>query len=706
MSTGAQSANASPNDRPPLSAKVLVVDDAAVNRKMLSRFLEAEGHETLQAESGEEAISIIRQVADLDLVLLDINMPSMDGFEVLRIVRNKYSATELPIVMVTAAEESECVVRAFESGANDYLTKPVDQAVLMARVNMQLKLKESLIALRKSQERYSLISRGTNDGLWDWDIAANDVYYSPRWRSMLSIPDDEPATLDLWLNRIHPEDMTRFENELNNHLKRLTPHFELESRIRHADGSYRWMLCRALAVWNDDNVAHRMAGSLTDITEGKVADALTGLPNRVLFRERLDRCVGKSKRHKNFHFALLYLDLDNFKLVNDSLGHEAGDRLLVAIARRLESALRESDSFVSRLGGDEFSILIEGLNSVDDAKLVATRIIESISTPISLGAGREVYASVSVGISTSWGQFGDGAELIQHADTAMYEAKEQGKSCFRVFDPAMKEGVIKRLNLENELRHAIENRELFLHYQPIVALSTSQLVGFEALVRWNHQSLGTISPAEFIPIAEDAGLIVPVGKQILKMACQQMADWIKVDRRFEKLQVSVNLSNRQLCDKNLVSEVLTELGTSGLRPKNLKIEVTESSIMKNPELGAKALAELREAGVKVAIDDFGTGYSSLAYIHQLAPDVVKIDRSFIDKIVTSSDKQTIVTAIIALAEGLNLDVVAEGVETEQQRLMLASMGCSFAQGFLFSPPLTAVELLELITMRSTTPAAL
>lgn len=677
------------------SPRILIVDDEYANRAILAKMLSAVGYVGIHAEDGLAALSLLDN-EKFDTVLLDIKMPKMDGFEVLAHIRQKWSSVELPVIMVTASQDNSQVVRALELEANDYLFKPVDREVMRARIDLHLRFKESLEALKKSEERYSLAARGTNDGLWDWDIHSNEVYYSPRWREMLAIDPDEEATLGSWLNRVHDEDRQRVESELTNHLEKRTTHFEVESRLRHADGSFRWMLCRGLAVWDEAGQAHRMAGSLTDITEGKVADALTGLPNRVLFRERLDRCVSKNRRDKAFNFGLMYLDLDNFKLVNDSLGHEAGDRLLCAVARRLESALRESDSFVSRLGGDEFAVLVEGLRSIEDSKKIASRIIESVSAPISLGAGKEVFASVSVGISTTWNKYTDAAELIQSADTAMYEAKEQGKSCFRIFDPVMREDVTKRLNLESELRRAIENQDLFLHYQPIVDIRTSALVGFEALVRWNHEELGWISPAEFIPIAEDTGLIVPIGKLTLQLACNQLASWSAADERFANLQVSVNLSNRQMCDARLVDEVTTTLQETGLRSSNLRLEVTESSIMQNPELGAAALSKLQKSGVKVAIDDFGTGYSSLAYIHELAPDVVKIDRSFVDSLVQSVDKQTIVTAILALADGLNLDVVAEGVETEQQRNLLASMGCRYAQGFLFSKPLPPEELAAMI----------
>jgi diguanylate cyclase (GGDEF)-like protein len=638
------------------------------------------------------------EASDIDLVLLDIQMDNMDGFAVLEEIRKNYSANEMPVIMVTANSESEHVVRAFESGANDYIHKPIDPAVTMARIDMQIQFMESRKALKKSEERYSLVAQGTNDGLWDWDIATDEVFYSTRWLTMLEVGEKENTrTPDVWLSRIHAEDRDRVIAELENHKAGLTPHFETEMRMRHQNGSFRWTLCRGLAVRNKQNQAVRMAGSLTDITEGKVADALTGLPNRVLFGERLNRCFERSARDNSFKFSLFYLDLDNFKLVNDSLGHDAGDRLLVSIARRLESSLRKSDSFLCRLGGDEFAILIEGIESNDEPVEVAKRIISGTSAPISLGGGREVFASVSVGISNSTDNHTDSKEMLQAADTAMYRAKAQGKSCYRVFDPVMKEESTNRLDIENELRHAVERKDLFVHYQPIVDLRTTRVVGFEALVRWSHERIGMISPAKFIPIAEETGLIAEISQQVLLESCRQMAEWKAADPRFEPLQVSVNLSNRQLCNNDVVKEVIDVLKLTGLKPGDLRLEVTESTIMKNPEQGAKTLSMLREQGVKVAIDDFGTGYSSLAYIHELSPDVVKIDRSFINQITMSADKETIVTAIIALADGLSLDVVAEGVETEVQRALLASMGCGYAQGFMFSRPLAADQVLDFVT---------
>ena len=676
--------------RPVAPRKLLIVDDDSVIRETLSILLRTQGYQTQEAESAAEALDCLRREI-YDLVLLDIYMPDEDGFEVLQTLRRSRDEIEVPVIMITASEDSRQVVRALQSGANDYLTKPIDPDVTLARIKLHLRLKYSQEALKRSEERYALVARGTNDGIWDWDLLKNEVYYSPRWREMLQLEEIDPSP-EQWLNRIHVEDRTRVDSQIEKHLTGLSPQFETELRMRRDDGSFRWMLCRGLAVWDDNGHPYRMAGSLTDITEGKVADALTGLPNRVLFREKLDRNIAKRQRRSDYQFALLYLDLDNFKLINDSLGHEAGDRLLVAVARRLESSLRITDSMVSRLGGDEFAIILEGIQNPMNAVQVANRILSGVSAPISLGSAREVFASVSVGIAVSDDLCDDAISMMQAADTAMYHAKEQGKSCYRVFAVEMKEHATRRLDVNNELCHAVERDELYLHYQPIVSLSSSRVVGFEALVRWKHPRLGRISPAEFIPVAEDSGLILTLGRQVLEKACRQMAQWIQEDSRFAQLQVSVNLSNRQLCDERILSDVTGTLQRTGLSGKNLRLEVTESTIMENPEQGTRILAQLREHGVKVAIDDFGTGYSSLASIHDIAPDCVKIDRSFIDTLANCNDKQTIVRAIIAVAEGMDLDVVAEGIETLEQRDLLLEMGCDLAQGFLFSRPLAPEAL--------------
>ena len=705
MSASKNVTQALPQASPDNRGLVLVVDDEPINCAVMCRLLKAEGFDTIEAGNGIEALEAV-EANELTLVLLDIAMPGMDGFEVLKTLREQHSQLDLPVIMVTASEETSQVVKAFEQGANDFINKPFDPAVTMARINMHLQFAESRADLRKSEERYALVAQGTNDGLWDWDLLKNEIFFSPRWFAILAIEESENPAPDTWFERIHPEDLPRVTDELKRHFTGVTPLFETEMRMRHNDGSFRWTLCRGLAVFDENGMAQRIAGSLTDITEGKVADALTGLPNRVLFRERLERSVARQKRDKNFNFSLLYLDLDNFKLVNDSMGHEAGDRLLVAIARRLESSLREAESIVCRIGGDEFAILVEGFQDRDAPIEIARRIISSVGAPISIGYGREVYASVSVGVSYSSDGHEDANEMVQAADTAMYRAKEQGKSCYRVFDPAMKRDATKRLSLENELRNAVQNGQLTCHFQPIIETKNRKVCGFESLVRWNHEKWGNVSPAEFIPIAEECGLIDTIGMIVIRKSCQQLAAWQKADPRFADLHVNVNLSSRQLKSNNLVDKVLDVITDTGISPSSLRLEVTEGTIMGNPDQGASVLSSLQREGVKIEIDDFGTGYSSLSSIHKLSPDSVKIDRSFVKSIGQSNDKKTVVGAILALADELKIDVVGEGIETEKQHAILKKMGVKYAQGFLYSQPLPPEKLFDYVVAENPLPAAI
>ena len=670
----------------------LIVDDEQTNVEILLNILNERGFETRATCTGEEAILAVDEHR-IDLVLLDIAMPGMDGFEVLRQLRARADQTELPIIMVTASTDTDQIVKAFELGANDYLTKPVDVAVTLARISTQMRLKQAQAALRESEERYSLAARGANDGLWDWNLATGHVYYSPRWLAMMGLDESDPAeTVDVWMDRIHSEDRLRVEMELSRHLAGDSAHFEAELRMEHTDGGYRWMLCRGLAVRKESGKALRMAGSLTDITEGKVADALTSLPNRVLLLERLQRCIDRVNREEEGRFALLYLDMDNFKLVNDSLGHHAGDRLLVSFARRLESCVRQKDSVVSRLGGDEFAILLERINRDEDATRVAERIIESLAAPFSLGGGREVFTAASIGISTASERCNEAIDLLQEADTAMYQAKTEGKSRFAVYDPVMKEHITKRMEIETELRNAIAKDELVLHYQPIFEVATGRLTGFEALVRWQHPRLGLVSPVSFIPVAEETGLIVPIGRWVLEEAVRQMTEWRESDLRFDDLTISVNLTVKQLADSRFEEHIVETLEAAGLPARALSLEMTESAILEKLDEAVAMLSRLRSRGVSVALDDFGTGFSSLTQLYRLPLDYLKIDQAFVNKIIHCIENRTIVRAIINLAENLNLDVVAKGIETAQQKRLLDSMGCRHVQGYFLARPLTAEEI--------------
>ena len=683
--------------------ELLVVDDDEMNRDMLSRRLELNGYVVTAVDGGRQALDLINR-RDFDLILLDVMMPEINGLEVLRLLRQTHAPADLPVIMVTAKDQSEDVVEAFKVGANDYVTKPIDFSVVLARVATQVSCRRARAALHRSEARYALAARGANDGLWDWDLLTDAIYYSPRWNAMLGIEADQVnASPAEWFRRVHPDDLWRLQGAIADHLQDLTHSFECEHRLLHEDQTYRWMLSRGVAVRGIDGRCVRMAGSLTDITEGKVADALTGLPNRVLFMERLERALERSKRHPDHRFAVLFLDLDRFKLINDSLGHGIGDLLLIAVARRLEVSIRSSDAIsrpgrehtIARLGGDEFTILLDGINEPGNAVRVAERIEKELASPFNLN-GHEVYTSTSIGIASGGSEYDSPEDLVRDADTAMYSAKSRGKARYELFDADMRTRSVTRLQLENELRRALARGEFLLHYQPIVALKDDRLIGFEALLRWRHPERGLISPGEFIGVAEETGLIVPIGWWVLDEACRWMASWRNQFETAPPLVVSVNLSGKQFLQSGLVEQVERRLREAGLESRFLKLEITESTIMSDPESAAAILGRLRAMGVRISIDDFGTGYSSLSYLQRFPIDTLKIDRSFVQNLVTEQKETEIVRAIVTLAQTLQMDVVAEGVETLVQRDHLQKLGCENGQGYYYSQSMNASMAEEMV----------
>jgi diguanylate cyclase (GGDEF)-like protein/PAS domain S-box-containing protein len=552
-------------------------------------------------------------------------------------------------------------------------------------------------ALRHSEERYALAARGANDGLWDWDLRTNEVYFSARWAAMLGHREQELGSgPEEWLARVHPGDRARLRRELRDHLQGGSPHFQCEHRVRHRDGSFRWMLSRGLAVRDERGEPSRMAGSQTDITERKLAesrllhdalhDDLTALPNRALFLNRLEMAIERLKRDPTGRFAVLFLDLDRFKVINDSLGHRSGDELLRLLSGRLHSVLRVIDT-VARLGGDEFGFLLEGVRSTRQAIGTANRILEELERPFVV-AGQEVFTSASIGVAISRGNYEAPEEVLRDADIAMYRAKALGRGRYAVFDQEMHQEAMAEMQLETDLRRALDRREMVLHYQPMVCLNTGTLCGFEALVRWSHPERGLLLPEQFIGTAEETGLVVPLGHWVIDEACRQVATW---QRRFgaqPQLAVSVNLSARQLAQADLVDGIRRCLSTHGTEPHRLKLEITESVLMKDAAATQKTLFHLRNGlGVRLMIDDFGTGYSSLSYLHQFPVDMLKIDRSFVSRM--HGGNNAIVRAIVTLGQSLKMRVLAEGVESAEQLGYLRELSCEFAQGFLFSPPVDA-----------------
>lgn len=544
---------------------ILVVDDDPATRLMLRRALERDGYRVEEAADGAAALERFESMAP-DLILMDAVMPGVDGFTACARLQSLPGGRLTPVLIITGLDDEESVNRAFESGASDYVHKPIRWAVLRRRVGRMLT-----------------------------------------------------------------------ESRAERHVNHLAYH-----------------------------------------------DALTDLPNRRLFADQLEQRT-ESARRKGQPLALLFLDLDRFKLINDSLGHDVGDQLIKSVAQRLMGAVRKSD-IVGRLGGDEFTVVVESVTSAQDAALIAQKLIDTMSEPFTLD-GREIFVTVSVGIALYPFDGDRHGALLKNADTAMYRAKEHGRNNYQFYTAEMSARAMERLALENNLRRALDRDEFLLHYQPQVRSDSGEVVGYEALVRWNHPELGLVSPGEFIPLAEETGLIVPIGEWVLRHACRQARAWRDAGRG--GLRVAVNLSGRQLRQQNLVEVVRQVLDETGLSPDGLELELTESSIMHKDQLTRSTLWALHEMGIRLSIDDFGTGYSNLGYLKRFPIDTLKIDRTFVRDIPADPDDAAIAMAIIAMAHNLKIDVVAEGVETEEQRSFLRERGCDIIQGYLVGRPAPA-----------------
>jgi diguanylate cyclase (GGDEF)-like protein/PAS domain S-box-containing protein len=559
-------------------------------------------------------------------------------------------------------------------------------------------------ALKQTEERLALMESSISDGLWEWDLRGQVVRYSGQWRNIVGLaPASTTGSPDEWFDRVHPEDLDSLKRAIETYLAGNSEELIHQHRLKHEDGSYRHVLCRGLVVRGPRQRAIRLGGSLTDVTERAEAertlrdsgtrDPLTGLCNRAVFAESLGHRLAALKKRQAGHFAVLFLDLDRFKVINDSLGHLVGDELLVAVSRRLEACLREGD-VLARLGGDEFAIFLNELRDEAQANAIAFRIQESLSAAFPIG-GREVFTSTSIGIAFSAFRYGNPEEIMRDADTAMYHAKARGKARHEVFDAHMHAQAIDRLGLENSLRVALRDNELEVHYQPIVALNAGTCVGFEALVRWTREGK-PIPPAKFIPVAEELGLIEALGSWVLREACRTFAEWQRrfPDSGFEC--ITVNVSTRQLVQQGFYRTVEEAVRDAELSPGHLRLEITETALLASPHTTAALLQELRNLGVKIYLDDFGTGHSSLSHLHRLPVDALKIDRSFVHSLLLP-DRPAIIESILALAYTLETGVVAEGVEDETQALALDRLGCRYAQGFLFSPPIPAAKIEELLT---------
>ena len=690
---------------------VLVVDDDTTMRVLARATLEQAGFRVEEAADGGAAVAAFERLRP-DIVLLDVQMPVLDGFDTCAALRKLEGGELAPVLMMTGLDDSESINRAYEVGATDFIAKPIAWPMLGHRVRYLLRANRAFLDLTQSQARLVNAQRIAQLGHWEWDLASDRIHCSEEiYRILGQTTDALPATYPNLLECVHPEDRPLVKETIYSALRRRES-FNIDFRIVRPDGSARTVHEQGEIQYDARGEPARMHGTMQDITERKAAaeqirqlalyDSLTGLPNRHLFKEQLSHAVARAKRTGEV-LIMLSLDLDRFKRVNETLGHEGGDLLLKEASGRLSKALRPTDyvthdeldsinQSVARPGGDEFTMLLAVSQAQDGAK-VAGRILDALSRPFTLG-DNEIVVSASIGIAV-YPLDGDDAEsLLKNADAAMYYAKEQGKNNYQYYNQSMNLSAVERLTLESNLHRALERSEFSLYYQPKVDVANGAIIGVEALIRWRHPELGLVSPADFIPLAEETGLIIPIGEWVLASACGEIRGWLQDG--LAAVPIAVNISAKQFQQQDICATVTRVLREYGVPPHLLEIEVTESTAMHNAEATSATLSNLKALGLSIAIDDFGTGYSSLSYLKRFPIDSLKIDRSFVTGLPGNADDAPIAQAIITMAHALRLKVVAEGVETDAQREFLAANGCDEMQGYYFSRPVPADECTRFI----------
>jgi PAS domain S-box-containing protein len=691
----------------------LVVDDDAVTRTLVSEALAQEGFTVVPADDGETALALF-ETHRPDIVLMDALMPGMDGFEACRAIRTLPGATDVPVLMLTALDDVRSVALAYEAGATDFATKPIPWQVLVHRARYMLRAKEVLSELRRSQTRLASAQRLARLGHWERDLETGETHWSRELSEILGLAPEPVADPDALLARVHPDDREAVEAARQELASAKT--YRVDFRVLRPDGSVRFMHEQAEVVSNDQGQPLRAIGTIQDITERREAeerarflahyDELTGLPNRRLLVEHLRLALARARR-SNRLVATLFVDLDRFKRINDTLGHAMGDRVLQVVADRLRACVRESDVLgrpespdgqhakhaVGRFGGDEFILVLADLHRGIDADTVARRILRALEEPLAI-EGHEIAVTASIGIGLFPSDGRDEETLLRNADSAMYHAKQQGRNRQQFYDPSMNAQAAERFALEDDLRRAVSEGQFVLYFQPQVDSRSGLVVGAEALIRWQHPARGLVAPATFIPVAEETGLIVPIGQWVMRRACEEARTWR--DAGHGLLPVSVNLSGRQFTQDDLAQTITRCVSSAGLSPAQLEIELTESVLMGSSGHHIDTLRALRATGIRIAVDDFGIGYSSLSYLKQLPVDRIKIDRSFVRDVLTNPDDAALSEAIIAIASALRLGTIAEGIETQPQAEFFRDRGCHCVQGLLFGGPVSADDFARLL----------
>ena len=707
-----------------LAPLVLVVDDDEGARLLTEVALTNAEFRVVQAENGEDALDMFRSKRP-DIVLLDVNMPVMDGFRACEELRRLPGGESVPVLMLTGHDDVNSINRAYEVGATDFLTKSSNWEMVAHRVRYMLRAARAFSELERNRESLSSAQRMAHIGGWEWQAGSNRFLLSAEVRDMLGLTaDDFEGSHERFMSYVDSEDRERVRRAVIEALRGARP-YDVHHRLKLPDGTVRHVHAKAEVSFDSAGRALGMRGTIQDVTERRLAeekihslayyDSLTGLPNRVMFRDQLERAIALCAREGK-QLAVMFLDLDKFKRINDTLGHSVGDQLLTAVAKRIIRCVRSSEMVsrdgteppaaedahdaadpiplnVARLGGDEFTLYLAGVGEPQNAARVARRILDELARPFAFGQ-HEIFVSASIGIAACPDDGNDVEALLGNADVAMYHAKEQGRNNYQFYSRPMNAEAFQKLSLESDLRKALEREEFVLYYQPVVNIASGAVVGAEALIRWRHPDMGMVSPLEFIPLAEETGLIMPIGEWVLGQACRQAAAWQRIGTR--PMNVSVNLSGVDFRHRAMPQKVARALGASGLDPCCLKLELTESVLMREIDTTLVILQQLNDLGVQLSIDDFGTGYSSFSYLRRFPLHTLKIDRSFVRDIPGHQDVAAITKAIIAMGHSLKLNVVAEGVETHPQLEYLREFVCDEYQGYLFSAAVPAAQFEELL----------
>ncbi len=695
------------------ASTILVVDDDVRMTQSVRELLAAYGYSSMTAGGGEEALRVLAE-HDIDLMLLDLNMPGVDGYQVMRQVSEHHPGTD--IVVISGETTFESATEALRNGAQDFLRKPYAPDRLIQILNgvlhkqrLEQNIREVNQRLEASEHRYRFIVNNSPDIIYMLDDQGRFAFINERVTGLLGYKPEEILGKH-YSELVHKEDLEKARYAFDERRTGLRASHDIELRLLCKDTSlpYRYFESRSITIElnamgmyqkklsEDDRGFMGTYGVARDISERKRAeeiinfqlyhDLLTNLPNRALFRDRLNLAISQARRHDT-QLAVMFLDMDRFKVINDSLGHLAGDQLLQAVAGRLTTCLRDSDT-LARVGGDEFNLLIPDITGREDAVMIVSKIFDQLKQPVEL-EGHEVFVSFSIGIAL-FPQDGASMEvLVKNADMAMYHTKSHGKNGYEFFSDNMKGLFQQQLSMENGIRRALEENQFELFYQPQVEVNSGRVCGLEALLRWHHPERGLMLPDDFVPLSEESQLIIRIGNWVLEAACSELNKWIKAG--LEDIILAVNISAAQLQQQGFVQSILEALKRHGVPGNRLELEITENVLMHDMDKAVSRLRKLAAHGVRIAVDDFGVGYSSLGYLKSLPLNTLKIDRSFISEIQSSQDRNSIITAIIAMARELNLEIVAEGVENEGQMDYLKALNCCKAQGYLLGYPMTAKE---------------